>query len=174
MFIMINAQKDLVFLNTKKHREKLDFTFAAKQDIYTINSQKISIDETNHSIDKQTLRKKPNEKQSSAKSNLKAIAQLYHVKNKDELLWFIHKHETITSLVLEAFDEIQKYFTTEVIELKVELDPDTNESQSLSAYILTSISAKEALKRLDDFDEEWFLDNLDRTDGLFNFYLKFI
>jgi len=46
-------------------------------------------------------------------------------------------------------------------------------AKELFAYIRTSLPVDEALSRLDKFDEEWFLDQLDRAGGRFNFNLEF-
>jgi hypothetical protein len=40
-------------------------------------------------------------------------------------------------------------------------------------YINTNLPVDEALKLLDRFDEEWFLDAVDQVDVDFNFNLRF-
>ena len=58
--------------------------------------------------------------------------------------------------------------------LEVIRDPEIGKDGELFAYILTPLSVQEAQARLDDLDDEWFLDQLDRIGDLLNFNLEFI
>jgi hypothetical protein len=60
------------------------------------------------------------------------------------------------------------------VTLEVVSDPEVEGVEELFAYILTSLPVNEALARLHRLDEEWFLDQLDRVGGRFNFNLEFV
>jgi hypothetical protein len=81
----------------------------------------------------------------------------------------------LIDVLLEAHAYLQKHFGPDPkVALQVVSDPEAKGGDQLFAYILTPLSVDKALTRLDRIDEEWFLDQLDRTDGLFNFNLEFV
>ena len=61
--------------------------------------------------------------------------------------------------------------------LEVTFDPDSEnpaDSEELFAYIPTSLPVEEALDRLHQLDQEWFLNQLHRVRGRVNFNLDFV
>jgi hypothetical protein len=87
---------------------------------------------------------------------------------------FIQEHKELVSLLTEAFKELRKYFPTEDFKLQLVSDPEIAGEQQLFVYISTSLSVTDALKKLDKFDEKWWLDRIDRANGLLNFNLRFV
>ena len=88
---------------------------------------------------------------------------------------FLHAYPQLIEVLLEAHVYLQKYFGPDPqVTLKVVSDPEVEGVEELFAYILTSLLVDEALARLDRFDEEWFLDQLDRVGGRFNSNLEFV
>jgi len=88
---------------------------------------------------------------------------------------FLCAYPQLVEVLLDAHVYLQKYFGTEPkVTLKVVGDPEVEGMDELFAYILTSLPVDEALARLNRLDEEWFLDQLDRVDGRFNFNLEFV
>jgi hypothetical protein len=70
---------------------------------------------------------------------------------------------------------VQEHFGSGIpVVLEVVSDPEVEGWDQLFAYILTSLPVREALAQLNKLDKEWFLDQLDRVDGLFNFNLEFV
>lgn len=102
------------------------------------------------------------------------LKRKYTVANFSKLLKFLSNNQSLFELLFEAHGEIKKYFPLEEIVLEVVLDPEIDSHEGIFAYILTSLPVAEALRKLDEFDEEWFLNQLDRTNGLFNFNLRFV
>ena len=70
--------------------------------------------------------------------------------------------------------EIRKYFPNEALSLEVVSDSEAASSRELFVYILTSLPVKKALKKLDELDDQLFLEQLDRTNNLLNFNLRFV
>jgi predicted HTH domain antitoxin len=88
---------------------------------------------------------------------------------------FLQAYPHLAGFLLEAFPYLQKHFGTNPrVELEVIRDPEIGPTGELIAYILTALSVDEAQARLDRLDDEWLLDELNRTDGLLNFSLEFI
>jgi hypothetical protein len=58
------------------------------------------------------------------------------------------------------------------VALEVVSDPEANGAKQLFAYIRTTLPVEAAMAQLDLLDEEWFLGQLDRVNGLFNFNLE--
>ena len=77
-------------------------------------------------------------------------------------------------MLTEAYQELRKYFLSEDLKLELVADPEIAGDQQLFVYIFTSLSATDALKGFDEFDEQWWLDRIDRANGLLNFNLRFI
>jgi hypothetical protein len=87
---------------------------------------------------------------------------------------FIQAHQEITSLLDEAYQELRKYFSSEDLKLELVTDPEIAGEQQLFVYIFTSLSVTDALQKFDEFDEQWWLDRIDRANGLLNFNLRFV
>jgi len=88
---------------------------------------------------------------------------------------FLHTHPQLIEVLLEASVYLQKHFGPDPqVTLEVVSDPEVEGVEELFAYILTSLPVNEALARLHRLDEEWFLDQLDRVGGRFNFNLEFV
>ena len=88
---------------------------------------------------------------------------------------FLHAYPQLIEVLLEAYVYLQKYFGPDPqVTLEVVSDPEVEGVEELFTYILTSLPVNEALARLDKLDEEWFLDQLDRVGGRFNFNLEFV
>lgn len=102
------------------------------------------------------------------------IAKLYSVSNSSKLLRFLEKNRHLIPIVFKAYKEIRKRFPSEKLILESVSDPEAENEEEVFVYILTSLSVGEAIARLNNLDEEWFLSELPRTKGLFNFNLRFV
>jgi hypothetical protein len=87
---------------------------------------------------------------------------------------FLQEHKELVSLLTEACKELRKYFSTEDFKLQVVSDPEIAGEKQLFVYVFTSLSVTDALKKIDEFDEQWWLDRIDRANGLLNFNLRFV
>jgi hypothetical protein len=87
---------------------------------------------------------------------------------------FLQAHQELISLLNEAYKELRKHFSSEDLKLELVTDPEIAEDRQLFVYIFTSISVTDALRKLDEFDEQWWLEQVDRANGLLNFNLRFV
>jgi hypothetical protein len=106
-------------------------------------------------------------------SKLKAF---YEMPNPNTVLEFLNKYPNLelASVLFEAREEVKKHFPSERLSLEVIADPELIEVEDLWLYIFTSLPVKEARQKLKQLDNEWFLDQMNRTNGLFNFNLRFV
>ena len=106
---------------------------------------------------------------------LHQLEEMYSLRNAAAVRCFLHTYPQLVEVLLEARLYLQKYFgPAPQVTLEVVSDPEVEGVEELFAYILTSLPVDEALARLDRLDEEWFLDQLDRVGGRFNFNLEFV
>jgi hypothetical protein len=87
---------------------------------------------------------------------------------------FLQAHQELSSLLDEAYQELRKYFSSEDLKLELVADPEIVGNQQLFVYIFTSLSVTDALQKFNEFDEQWWLDRIDRANGLLNFNLRFV
>jgi hypothetical protein len=83
---------------------------------------------------------------------------------------FLEAHPFLSPLVREAQVKIKEYFPLSKLTLKVFTDSEDN---YLTLLIATTLSVKEAIKKLDQFDEDWWMYNMDRARGKFSINLEF-
>lgn len=100
---------------------------------------------------------------------LSQIRKLYKFGcNSESIMRFILINNMADFLV-EASEIIRRKFGNEVdVELSIE-GTDIAEEPFLYARVYTNLSVDEALKKVDEIDSEWLIDNLDRVQGRFNF-----
>jgi hypothetical protein len=115
-------------------------------------------------------------RQPTGKSTFSSIKKAYTISNSQlmSIERFLDKHKDIADLVLEAHAKIRDFFTSETLLLELISDINIEGGEELFVYIQTYLSVEEAVEKINDFDEQWFLDQLNRTKGLFNFNLRFL
>ncbi len=80
---------------------------------------------------------------------------------------FLNKHLFLISILNEAYMHIKIYFPKSKVHLKISRDHDSTELyEELVAIIETDLSIKDTMKQLDEFDENWWDDNIDRAQDL--------
>jgi hypothetical protein len=110
----------------------------------------------------------------SKEDTLKRLESLYLPRDSARVREFISRNAGLAGLLLEAYRQIEVYFgTNPPVALEVVSDPEAEDFEELFAYIITSLEPGEALARLEELDESWFLDQLDRAGGKFNLNLEF-
>ncbi len=106
-------------------------------------------------------------------ARLSVLEEIYLFREATAVRRFLQTHTRLIDVLLEAQPHLAKHFgpATQVA-LEVVSDPEANGAKQLFAYIRTTLPVEAALAQLDLLDEEWFLDQLDRVNGLFNFNLE--
>jgi len=106
---------------------------------------------------------------------LRRIEDWYQVADAPAVRRFLYQNRVLADVLVEAFPRVQEFFGPQAqMVLRVVPDREVENDEQLFAYILTSQPPDEAMRRLDALDEAWFLDQLDRVGGLFNFDLEFV
>ena len=117
-----------------------------------------------------------------AKSQIKPIDekldfvfQRYEIAESESIKSFLSKNRLLILLLEEIPSKISQYFGhNQKLSLKISHEPDFPQSFELWVFILTELSAKEAFPILEKFDEDWWLENLDRADCKLNISLEYI
>ena len=81
---------------------------------------------------------------------------------------FLEAHPFLVELIGEARVKAQEFFPGSGFVLEL----TRHQEEMLWAYIVTDLSAKEALARLRKLDYEWWLDQIDRTQDLFGINVR--
>lgn len=110
-----------------------------------------------------------------ARTHAEHLAKIYIIKNPNEVGEFIGENLYLLDILEEVPGEIYRYFgSDQKLVLKVSAEPDILESSELWIEILTKLSAKEAMPVLEEFDKNWWLENMERANCKLNITLKFV
>ncbi|WP_413257917.1 hypothetical protein [Floridanema fluviatile] len=74
-----------------------------------------------------------------------------------KVLHFLEKHPFLISRLLSIPDNIRNYISDFQLSLEVLADPEINDYLQLFISIYTQVDLKEAIDKLDQFEEEWWL-----------------
>lgn len=102
------------------------------------------------------------------------LHELYKFRGNNHIIDYIRSHPELNNFLLESHNYLVKYFGTSAkFELEVVHDPEAQHEQ-LIVYINTPLPVDEALIRLDQFDNDWFLDHVNLLSHLINFNLEIV
>jgi hypothetical protein len=107
-------------------------------------------------------------------ADLKYISENYLFRNKKQVFAFIQENPYLIDLLVDAYQKIQYFFSscTEVF-LQIVGEPESSNDKQLIAWISLSLNPDEAIARLDQFDEEWWLDEMERAQDKLCFTIEF-
>lgn len=89
------------------------------------------------------------------------LHERYEFRNEAAVETYIERHPSLCSLLTHAHDKIRKYFGPDTCAvLDVIKDNEVDDVERLFIFIQTDLSADEALDRLDELYEQWWLDAL--------------
>ncbi|RLI75446.1 hypothetical protein DRP05_14820 [Archaeoglobales archaeon] len=90
----------------------------------------------------------------------------YTINDPIKTIKFLKENKDVFNiLTTEAYDEIRKYFPNEELILDVLTDPESDD-QIMVLYINTKLKPQEALKKLKELDENWWLGKASRNNNL--------
>jgi len=99
--------------------------------------------------------------------DLSSVRNNYIIHNEEEIVNFLSKSTFLIPLLEEACMQVKKYFKSARVHLKVSHDHDSTEPfEELVAIIDTDLSVKDTIRQLDEFDANWWYDNIDRAQDL--------
>jgi len=92
-------------------------------------------------------------------SDLRKLEQHYVFRNKSEVMDFAVNNSFLLQPLHEACEHIRNYFgeSAQAV-LEVVTDPEFVEDQELVIFIHTDLAPEEAFERLEQIDDEWWLD----------------
>ncbi len=91
--------------------------------------------------------------------NFSKIVQFYTIDNVVDTLRFLRKHQSLVDILLKAHQEVRKYFPSEKLRLKLSVDPESPQWEKLLLSICSSTEyVDEALNKLDEFDQKWWIE----------------
>ena len=106
---------------------------------------------------------------------LRQIEQWYLLPSPEPVRSFIRRNPSLAALLIEAIAPLYEFFgPAPHVSVRVVPDPEVENYDQLLAYVRVALPAEEARRRLHQLDEVWFLDQLDRAAGKFNFNLEFM
>lgn len=97
--------------------------------------------------------------------DLQTLEKSYKIIEPERVFEFLKERQYLLPLLLEAREEILKYFPQSSLSLELKADPEAEDNSQLILYIQTNLPFKEALDQLDKFDEQWWLDKVDQAKG---------
>jgi len=102
------------------------------------------------------------------------IRQKYSVLDAAATGAFVLDHAYLLDLLLEAYFPLQALFDEQAqIQVRLKVDPEIPDRRYLSVRVVTRLSAHDALRRMDRFDQDWWLDRIAHTDDDLVFSLGF-
>jgi len=112
---------------------------------------------------------------------LQQLEQLYIFRGQTEVVQFLEAHPFLVPLLLEAYGKIKTYFSDAQLFLKVVADPEAiddnletlDDHKELVIFIATDLDPDKAIDRLNQLDENWWLDVSDQAEGKLNIHLEF-
>src|SRR5687768_182782 len=102
-----------------------------------------------------------------------ALEAVFMLQDRKRVLAFLEQHSSLQPLILEAHDEIRKYFPDSPLTLEVLADPEFPANPQLVLYIVTRLHADEALGVLDQLDETWWFGAMHRAGDQFSINLQY-
>jgi hypothetical protein len=95
------------------------------------------------------------------------------LKNAPLVEGFIREHPEIVSFIEAAKPYLNKYFGQPLdLVLEVIHYPEPGANDELVAWIQSSYEIEEGLDRLEQFEDEWYLDNMGEVGRYFNINIE--
>ena len=103
---------------------------------------------------------------------IRALERFYTLRGSYEVGEFLWRHPFLVPLLLEARAEIEQVFSNAEVALQVIANPEEPDFEQLFAYVSAALDPIEALLRLRQFDDAWWLRASPRAAGKFCIYLE--
>lgn len=88
-----------------------------------------------------------------------ALERLYIFRRRSKIVKFLESNPFLFSTLQEAHPQIRNYFGTSArIFLEVITEPEVAGEEELVVFIHINLPPEEALKKLEQLDEKWWLD----------------
>lgn len=101
----------------------------------------------------------------ASKEHVQLLSELYQTDDPKTILAFLEHYPFLVPLLIEASFQVAKFFPSFEGFLEVHTDPEDSTNRQIVLSIRTNLSPKDALARLDQFDEQWWLDEIGKAQG---------
>lgn len=101
------------------------------------------------------------------------LEQLYDFRKPTEVAHFLEVNPFLVPLLREAYTYIRKYFLSSKLFLGVVADPEAIDEEQLVVFIAVNYDPDEASKALNQLDEDWWLDAMERAQDKLCITLEF-
>ncbi len=102
------------------------------------------------------------------------LNRLYEFRD-DRVVRYLEKHPPLASVLKEAHERIRKYFGQDArVVLDAIKDSEMDDNERLFAFVQTNLSADDALDRLDELYEQWWLDRLSMVQPKMSIDVEFV
>jgi hypothetical protein len=108
----------------------------------------------------------------AVKDTDEALGQ-FSLREGAEVRRFIGRSQSLLDLLSEARSHLSTYFPGSKLALRVITDPESVDDCQLVLFIMTNLAPENALSRLQQFDDAWWVDALDRAQGKLCITLEF-
>ncbi|MEZ4711713.1 MAG: hypothetical protein R3A44_31265 [Caldilineaceae bacterium] len=97
-----------------------------------------------------------------------------HYRNTDQVLEYLHAYPAIGLFLQAAWPQLVKHFGDQLeVTLELLYFADEQTEPELVGWIHYAGDLETGVRKLDAFNESWFLDNMDEFSGRLNFNLEF-
>jgi len=99
------------------------------------------------------------------------ITKLYQLKDEVSILEFLEDNIYLVDFLIEFHKQVTNIFKDNIITISLNLihDPDILDENILFASIYTNLSVDDAMTKIGYLDEDWYLKNMNKVKGIFNF-----
>lgn len=95
-------------------------------------------------------------------ADIEALEKLYNFREKTEIVEFLEIYQFLIPVLLEAPDKISNYFPDAELFLECVSDPEVVGEAMLELAICMNLEPDEAVDKLNQFQDDWWLDLSDR------------
>lgn len=106
---------------------------------------------------------------------INVLAHEYEIRNPSEIATFLSENKSLIDLLEEIPHRLRKFFGKNV-KLAVELfaEPEMSASKEIFVLVVTKKDAQSARSKMDEFDRNWWLENMDKANCKLNVSLEYV
>lgn len=106
---------------------------------------------------------------------INVLAREYEIRNPSKVAEFLSENLFLLDLLKVIPGKLRKFFGKNA-KLAVELfvEPEMPSSREIFVLVLTKNDAKTARAKMDEFDQKWWLENLDKANCKLNVSLEYV
>ncbi len=101
------------------------------------------------------------------------LLELFQVRDSHSIISFINKHFFLNDYLLEIYKAIRNSFPEENLRIDLYDDPEGQMSSELAIYIQSTDSPGSALEKLDSFDNDFWIDRIDKYEGYISVNIEY-